>query len=217
MGGGEAALGGSGPVGWAALIASYLIQKDAQDTAEARRAQTLGRAADTESALVDKGINITQGAAAKYGGEARAANAASAENTTRTALAGDLAAAQPAGGIPPSYSGKVSDAYLAKRATATAGELDRAAKLTQLMAKVRAPGVLRLEEGLSNADAASRVAANVGDMTSAQRGGQLDFSRIMPNQGEILGGQLLGTVGANMGPRTARLRDTGIFGNDYPG
>lgn len=213
MGGGEAALG-SNPYGWAALIASYLVQKNAQDKAQSQRAAVLGRAADTESGLVNKGIDIATGAAAKYGGTARAANAQTAEDTARTSLAGDLAAAQPEGGIPASYQGKVSDAYLGKRATATADELSRAAKLTQLMAKVRAPGVLRLEEGLSNADAASRIAANSGDMASAQRAGQLDFSRVMPNQGAILGGQILGTVGANSG-RTTRLRDTGMF--DYPG
>lgn len=213
MGGGEAALG-SNPYGWAALAASYLIQKNAQDQAESRRAAVLGRAADTESALVNKGIDITEGSAAKYGGTARAANAAAAETAARTSLTGDLNAAQPEGGIPASYQGKVSDAYLGKRATATADELSRAARLTQLMAKVRAPGMLRLQEGISNADAASRVAANYGDMTSAQRAGQLDFSRVMPNQGAILGGQVLGTVGANSG-RTTRLRDTGMF--DYPG
>jgi hypothetical protein len=222
MGAGGAAAGagaGAGPAGWAVMIASLLMQAQASKDAEARQVQQLARNAETESGLVDKSIQVTNRAAEKYDPAARKQAQGLAQAAAEASLGEGLQKATGSADLNTPYEGKVSDAYVAKQGTEAAANLDRAARLTKLMARIRAPGDLRLSEGYANADASSMLGANAGDMASASRAGANDMANIHPDQTQMLIGQMGTTVGGNIVANQVyknRLQQSGMFGTPLP-
>lgn len=200
----------------ALAVASAVVQKKAADDAAERQKKVLAQEAATEEGYQKQATANAMEAADQYQPQTRAAAEQQVEQNAETSLGQALSQAQSPDGLPQSAQGRVSDAYLSAKAGSTAQELERAARLTQLMARMRAPTDLRTREGYALGDLAARNGSLNSDMRLAHDAYKTDAEQAgRPDSGLMMTAALLSAAGSAMGKGvggtvgTAGLSDSG--------
>lgn len=180
---------------YAMMALGTVAQAKAAGDANDERSRILRIAGDESQKLTGKAIDMSQEGAQKYAATTRLQSedqaGTTAENSLVKALTESQAQQDP-------NTGKVSGDYLTDKAKTTTDSLNRSAQLAKLMSRVRAPLDLRFNEGTSNADTASRIAAITGDARSTVNAGGVDASSVMPNQNLMMLGGFGQAAGAGM-------------------
>lgn len=183
-----------------------LLQKKATDDAADKRKSILNSDAEEQDQLTRKSNANAMETAQQYDPTTRQANEKQAETTAQNSLGTALANAQDPNGLPQMAQGKVSDDYLTTKANATAGELDRAARMTQLFARMRAPTDLRTTEGYALGDLTAKNTGLNQEKQLMHQAYTTDANSVQPDGGLMMAGTLLGAAGSMMGA-------AGGFGN----
>lgn len=173
-----------------------------------QRISAINSASDVQQELSKKSEKAVKDSADKYDPQDRQAAQDNLATEVERSLGDTLTKAQKPNDV---NSGRVSDEFLTENAKSTTDRLTRGANLAKMMARMRAPNDLRFEEGLSNANTASRVRGLFGDQRSAVSAGGNAASAVSPDGGAMLASDLLRTAGSAYG-NTARIRSSGIYG-----
>ena len=199
---------------WGPLLlsaASAGISYASSEKSNKQRTSALNRAGEAEQESTKKAAQLAIEGAQKYDPTARLAAQGEAEKTAADSLGTSLVKSNEQ--LPNTdVQGNVSDEYLVNKGKSTTERASRSLRLSQALAKIRAPNDLRFNEGLDNANTASQIGDSQANARNALNAGQLDASSVQPDSGAELGSSLLRAGAAYSGSRASRIKKTGIYG-----
>ncbi len=160
------------------MAAGTAMQYMSQQQAARRAQRALGMVEDRNDQFNRQIIDITENNARQYDPAARSAATERATDAAVVSLTEYLNRARDAGmgEVAPASQGRVSEAFDTERARRAAAQADSAVRLAQLMGRVRGPMDLRAEEGMNNADAASRIGLIGQEQLALARAGMTDVA-----------------------------------------
>lgn len=165
-------------------------QYDALNRAQRLKQQMMNEAMsyDSSQAAKERGLFTTQ--AQKYDPTSRAG----ALDTTTQQIASNLGSYLNKNSVvpdSPGRGGKTSADFVSAKADNALSEGNRTALITRLYSKMFAPGQMRFNEGVENANTASQAESIQADRINQQRARMFGISQIRPNTSAMLIGKIM--------------------------
>lgn len=175
----------------ASSLASFLMQRNANEEAAKKREAEIRRAYDIKERYGQESRQKILENANQYDPSQRTGNLVDAENEATKGVESVLAEYRPTD-VGPEVQGKISDAFLSAQAKAEAGNLSRAHDYARRLGRLMGYSGLATEENANNARTGGELAAITGDRSGELGVSSLRLANIEPDQT----GTMIGDLGA---------------------
>lgn len=172
------------------------LQMKAQADAAKRQRNAALAMQDRQDEITGRQRQDIVSSAEQYDPGARMTRQKQAADTATASIMKEIEGAMTGTNLPTEATGRVSDDYLKARADTIRQEYQRAGDRAALLGKMRAPTDLRFEEGLDNANLASRLAtlSSIGKNRMVTDKAIMDS--IQPNSKMMILGKIMSGVGS---------------------